>query len=103
MLSGKDLEIGEAHHRPVIAHEFSAGRARTQTRESQEIDGCFGMSAPHEDTAILRTQRENVPRPVEVRRRRLRSDRGADCPDTVFGGYAGADTLRSFDGDGEGR
>src|SRR2546425_4387178 len=75
MSQGELLQVWQASHRAVVIHDFADHAARNQSGNSREVDYCFRLTRPHEDTAVARSERKDVTGPREGWRPGSRVDR----------------------------
>ena len=94
-------ELRQPRHRPVVIEDLAEHARGVEPRKAAQIHGGFGMSGPLQHAALLRLEREDVPRPGQVGWRRARIDEQPDGLRTIVGGNAGCDPRRRVDGDGE--
>src|SRR5579885_1114912 len=58
---GEGLEVRQARHRAVLAHDLADDARRLEAGEPREVDRAFGLAGAHEHAAAARPQREDVP------------------------------------------
>src|SRR6185369_10260455 len=83
---GELLQIGEARHRPVVAHDLADDAGRLEAREACQVDGSFRLARAYEDPSLARDQREDVPWGHQVLRGGTLADGGEDRGGPVCGG-----------------
>ena len=59
-------QVRNAGHRAVLVHDLADHAGRDQARESGQVDRGLGLASTLQDAAVLRLQREDVPRLDEV-------------------------------------
>ncbi len=67
VLFGEGRDLRPAHDAAVVIDQLTDRRHRLEVGEPAEIDRRLGMAGAHQDPAILGDQREDMPRPHEVR------------------------------------
>src|SRR3989344_2757084 len=53
-------DCGEKHHGSIIVHELADDCSLPHAGKSAEIDGCFRVPCPLQNSSILRSEREDV-------------------------------------------
>ena len=103
MLVGDFDQPGKTCHGAVLVQHLAQDPRRVETGKPHHVDRGLGVAVPFQHAAIPCLQREEVPRPFEVLRRRilLHEQTGAFCP--VMGGYAGRHAVYGIHGYREGR
>ena len=94
-------QVGNARHRPVLAHDLADHSRRIETGEPGEVDGGLGLARTLEHSAAPGAKREDVARLDEVVRPPARVDRNLDRPGAVGRRDAGRDPLARLDRDRE--
>ena len=72
MLCPKLDEFGETSHAAILIHDLADHAGRLTTREPRKVNTSLGLTRSYKDTARTRAQREDVPRPHQLRGLRLR-------------------------------
>ena len=101
VLLGKGGELGPAHHRAIIVHQFGKHADRRQAGEPAQIDARFGVARAHQHAALFRHQRKDVAGPHEIRSPAIAVGERPHGIGALFGGNAGGETVADVDRDGE--
>ena len=72
VLGRERLELRAALHRAVVVHDLGEHARRVPAGEPGEVDGRLGVAGALQHAAVAVAQREDVPGPGEVGRRRRR-------------------------------
>ncbi len=97
----KRHQVRQARHGSVVIHHFTDNAGRIQPGEPRDIDGRLGMSGALKDAAVLRHQREHVPRRHDILGALRRIDRDRDGPRSIRCGDPGGHPVPRLDGDGK--
>ena len=92
------LELRNTRHRAVLVHDFANDSGGGKAGQTREVNGGFGLAGAHEHTAFAGTERQNMSRPREVRRPRLRVDDHADRARAIGGRHARRNTFSRIHG-----
>ena len=66
VLRGERLDVRQARHRAVLAHDLAAEADGLQAREAHEVDRRLGVAGAADDAALARLEREHVAGAAEV-------------------------------------
>ena len=101
MLPAEFDELGKTRHGAVVVLNLTDDPGRLATRQSGEVDGCFGMAGTLQHAAFARTKREYVARSGEslVADGTVGECTNGEC--SVGGGDSGAGSIQQIHRHGE--
>ena len=94
-------QVGDAGHRPVLAHDLADHSGRVEAGKAGEVDGGLGLAGALEDSSAPRAQREDVSGLDEVGGPLARVDGDLDRAGAIGRRDPRGDALARLDGDRE--